>query len=122
MRKQDIRARVLWNWGHYNSKFLPGLHAIVNEDVKAKFLPGLHAIVNEDVKADWNSKRRQSFEGRRGRVIAVSTPDGKHIRNWTRCYTTYYVEFKNGEVCGFDACNLDLPRTERGLYEFGVID
>ena len=44
MRKQDIRARVLWNWGHFNSKFLPGLHA----------------IVNEDVKADWNSKRRMN--------------------------------------------------------------
>ncbi len=106
MRKQDIRARVLWNWGHFNSKFLPGLHA----------------IVNEDVKADWNSKRRQSFEGRRGRVIAVSTPDGKNIRDWKRCYTTYYVEFKNGEVCGFDACNLDLPKTETGLYKFGKID
>jgi len=106
MTKDTIKAKVMTNWNHPN----------------CKFLPGLHAIVNEDVNADWNSKRRQSFEGRRGRVIAVSTPDGKHIRNWTRCYTTYYVEFKNGEVCGFDACNLDLPRTERGLYEFGVID
>lgn len=36
-------------------------------------------------------------------------------------YTTYYVEFANKEVCGFDSGHLDLPK-ENGEYKFGVID
>ncbi len=107
MTKDTVKAKVMTNWNHPN----------------CKFLPGLHAIVNEDVNADWNSKRRQSFEGRRGRVFAVSSPDGKRIRgDQTRMYTTYYLEFKDGEVCGFDACQLDYPADDKGYYDFGLID
>ena len=94
MTKTNIKAKVMTEWNHPN----------------CKFLPGLNVIVNEEVKADWNSKRRQSFIGKSGKVIAVSTPDGKRIRGedgFSRMYTTYYLEFKGGEVCGFDACHLD---------------
>tara|TARA_R100000152_G_C6771877_1_gene198523 strand:- start:54 stop:380 length:327 start_codon:yes stop_codon:yes gene_type:complete len=108
MTKYDIKAKVMWSWNHPNSKFLPDLHAIVNEEVSNN---------------TYNSKRRKSFEGRRGKVIAVSSPDGKRIRgDQTRMYTNYYLEFANGEVCGFDACHLDLPTDADGNYEFGVID
>lgn len=108
MTKYDIKAKVMWNWNHPNCKFIPGLHAIVNEEVSNN---------------TYNSKRRKSFQGRRGRVIAVSTPDGKRIRgNQDRMYTNYYLEFANGEVCGFDACHLDVPRDANGDYQFGNID
>jgi len=59
----------MWNWSHFNCKFLPGDSAIVNE-----------TIIDPMKGATWNSKRRQSFVGKRGKVIAVSTPDGKRIR------------------------------------------
>ena len=107
LTRNDIKANVMFDWNHHNCKFLPGLHAIVNDEVNNN---------------DYNSNRRRSFQGKRGKVIAVSSPDGKRIRgDQRRMYTTYYVEFANKEVCGFDSGHLDLPK-ENGEYKFGVID
>ena len=95
MTKNTIKAKVMFDWKHHNCKFLPGNLAKVNEEVDNN---------------RYNSKRRRSFKNKVGIVIAVSTPDGKRIRggDGMRMYSTYYVQFANKEVCGFDACHLDL--------------
>ena len=94
MTKDTIKAKVMFEWNHHNCKFIPGNSAMVNDQV------------TDNV---YNSDRRRSFKGMIGKVIAVSTPDGKRIRggDGMRMYSTYYVEFPNKEVCGFDACHLD---------------
>lgn len=110
MTRDTIKAQVMFEWNNPQCKFLPGLHAIVNKEVSNN---------------GYTSKRKRSFEGKRGKVIAVSTPDGKTIRgngNPSRMYTNYYLEFSNGEVVGFDSMHLDLPRCDKGGYEFGFID
>ena len=94
MTKDSIKAKVMFDWKHGNCKFHPGNLALVNKEVDNN---------------GYNSKRRRSFKNKIGTVIAVSTPDGKLIRgrDGMRMYSTYYVEFPNKEVCGFDACHLD---------------
>ena len=94
MTKDGIKAKVMFDWNHHNCKFRPGNLAKVNEEVDNN---------------GYNSNRRRSFKNKVGIVIAVSTPDGKRIRgDGSRMYTNYYVQFANKEVCGFDACHLDV--------------
>ena len=93
MTKDTIKANVMFDWKHHNCKFHPGNIAKVNDEV---------------INNGYNSNRRRSFKGKIGKIVAVSTPDGKLIRgDGRRMYSTYYVEFDNKEVCGFDACHLD---------------
>ena len=82
LKKNGIRAQVLTKWGG-GSK--PG-------DTRCKFWPFELARL----------KRTQ----KRGRVLAVSTPDGENIRAANRGHTTYYVMFDD-VVKGYLSHKLD---------------
>lgn len=111
----DIKARVTARWKHPNCKFQRGDYA----EVSAQVLP------REYVKMDggigdghsYVSKVKQRHVGRVGKVVAVSClPDGRirsndmSYRNGgvSRMYTRYYIQFKDGEILGYDSHHLKL--------------
>lgn len=109
----DIRARVTARWKHKNCKFQPGDHAEVNANV----------IPREWVRHDgtiaggrsYVSRKKQRRVGQVGRVIAVSCLRDGRIRNnrWdhghtpSRMYTRYYIQFKDGEILGYESHHLN---------------
>jgi len=75
LKQNNITAHVLTNWNSIRCKFHPGEKAVVS------------------------TERHLG----KGKVIAVSTVDGKRIRSESRGWTHYFVQFKNGMVRGFDS-------------------
>lgn len=109
----DIRARVTARWKHKNCKFQPGDYAEVNANV----------IPREWVRHDgtiaggrsYVSRKKQRRVGQVGRVIAVSCLRDGRIRNnrWdhghtpSRMFTRYYIQFKDGEILGYESHHLN---------------
>ena len=119
MNKNSIKARVLQNWTHKNSKFLPGEYCQVDfQDQKHD---------SEVCKAYSYSQDLVDYIGLRGKVIAVSATKAGKIRSCygsvtssrqsnryyvkltrtsSRQFTRYYVEFKDGRVFGIHSHHL----------------
>ena len=84
--KEEIKAKVLFDWNHHNCKLLPGDECMVTQLGSERNIRYLRKTLNKH-----------------GKVVAVSSPDGKKIRgeyngrwNFGRAYTRYYVMFDEG--------------------------
>ena len=109
----DIKARVTARWKHKNCKFQRGDYAEVNFNV----LPRQYVKMDGGIGDGHShvSKKKQTRAGQIGRVVAVSClPDGR-IRNndfrtdvATRMYTRYYIQFRDGEILGYDSHHLNM--------------
>ena len=108
----DIRARVTARWKHKNCKFQRGDYA----EVSAQVLPRQYVKMSGGIGDghSYVSRKKQRRVGQVGRVIAVTClPDGR-IRNNTfdggytpsRMYTRYYIQFKDGEILGYESHHL----------------
>jgi len=110
----DIKARVTARWKHPKCKFQRGDYA----EVSAQVLPRQYVKMDGGI-ADGHSyvsKKKQQRVAQVGRVIAVSClPDGR-IRNdrfdsgrtAIRQFTRYYIQFKDGEILGYESHHLKL--------------
>ena len=108
----DIRARVTARWKHPNCKFQPGDYA----EVSANVLPRQYVKMSGGIGEghSYVSHKKQQRVAQVGRVIAVSCLRDGRIRNnrWdqghtpSRMYTRYYVQFKDGEILGYDSHHL----------------
>ena len=107
----DIKARVTARWKHKNCKFQRGDYAEVNFNV----LPRQYVKMDGGIGDGHShvSKKKQTRVGQIGRVVAVSClPDGR-IRGdgypgLSRMYTRYYIQFKDGEILGYDSHHLNM--------------
>jgi len=108
----DIKARVTARWSHPKCKFKRNDYAQVNTDV----LAGEFVAVNGDIKShsSYVSRVKQARAKQVGKVIAVTClPSGRIRSNWhrgnepTRMFTRYYVQFKDGEILGYESHHLD---------------
>lgn len=111
-RLNHIKAHVTSEWGHHNCKFHPGDYA----EVTAQVLPRQYVKMDGGIGDghSYVSKKKQTRVGQIGRVRAVSClPDGR-IRNnrWdhghtaSRMFTRYYIQFRDGEILGYDSHHL----------------
>jgi hypothetical protein len=112
---QDIRAHVTNTWSHPNCKFQPGDYA----EVTAQVLPRQYVKMDGGIGDghSYVSKKKQSRVAQVGRVVAVSCLASGRIRSndfrysnggVTRMFTRYYVQFKDGEILGYDSHHLKL--------------
>ena len=110
----DIRARVTARWNHPKCKFQRGDYA----EVSAQVLPRQYVKMDGGIGDghSYVSRTKQSRVGQVGRVIAVSClPNGRirsndYGRNGqpTRMFTRYYIQFKDGEILGYESHHLNL--------------
>lgn len=109
----DIRARVTARWRHKNCKFQRGDYA----EVTAQVLPRQYVKMSGGIGDghSYVSRHKQSRVGQIGRVVAVSClPDGRIRSNFasvsrggtSRMYTRYYIQFRDGEILGYDSHHL----------------
>ena len=115
-----IKAHVTSQWGHHRCKFHPGDYA----EVSAQVLPRQYVKMDGGI-ADGHSyvsKKKQTRVGQIGRVMAVSClPDGRIRSNTyrnhqnTRMFTRYYIQFKDGEILGYDSHHLNRAFSLRSL-------
>lgn len=108
----DIKARVTARWKHPNCKFQRGDYA----EVSANVLPRQYVKMSGGIGEghSYVSRKKQQRVAQVGRVIAVSCLRDGRIRNnrWdhghtpSRMYTRYYVQFKDGEILGYDSHHL----------------
>ena len=106
-----IKAHVTSQWGHHRCKFQPGDHA----EVSTQVLPRQY-VRGDGTIADgrsYVSRKKQTRVAQVGRVMAVSClPDGRIRSNTyrnhqsTRMFTRYYIQFKDGEILGYDSHHL----------------
>ena len=81
----------------------------------AKFQPFERvAVANITTKNPGVSNKQVQYARKNGTVIAVSSPDGAHIRNSKRQFTRYYVEFGDGYVSGFHSHYIVPVGTAKG--------
>ena len=110
----DIKARVTARWKHKNCKFQRGDYV----EVSAQVLPRQYVKMSGGIGDghSYVSQKKQRRVGQVGRAVAVSCfPDGR-IRNNTfdrgktaiRMYTRYYIQFRDGEIMGYDSHHLKL--------------
>lgn len=109
----DIRARVTARWKHGNCKFQPGDYA----EVTAQVLPRQYVKMSGGIGDGHShvSKKKQRRVAQVGRVIAVSCLRDGRIRSndWgddaqpTRQFTRYYIQFRDGEILGYDSHHLN---------------
>ena len=93
---KTIKANVLREW---NPKANPG----------CKFYPQDFVKINHINR--WQSKLANSYAGRIGKVIAVSSGAPGFVRGdsySTRQFTRYYVEMHDGEIIGTHSHYLTL--------------
>ena len=106
----DIKARVTARWSHKNCKFQRGDHA----EVTAQVLPRQYVKMDGGIGEghSYVSKKKQTRVGQIGRVVAVSClPDGRIRSDFasatrggaSRMYTRYYIQFRDGEILGYDS-------------------
>ena len=109
----DIRARVTARWKHKNCKFQRGDYA----EVSAQVLPRQYVKMDGGIGDGHThvSRKKQRRVGQIGRVIAVSCLPNGRIRSdfastmrggASRMYTRYYIQFKDGEILGYDSHHL----------------
>ena len=108
----DIKARVTARWKHPNCKFQRGDYA----EVSAQVLPRQYVKMDGGIGDghSYVSLKKRSRVAQIGRVIAVSClPDGRirsndYGRNGqsTRMFTRYYIQFKDGEILGYESHHL----------------
>lgn len=109
----DIKARVTARWKHPNCKFQRGDYA----EVTAQVLPRQYVKMDGGIGEghSYVSKKKQTRVGQIGRVIAVSClPDGRIRSNdmshrsggVTRMFTRYYIQFRDGEIMGYESHHL----------------
>lgn len=117
----DIKARVTARWKHKNCKFQRDDYA----EVSAQVLPRQYVKMGGGIGDghSYVSKKKQSRVGQIGRVRAVSClPDGR-IRNnrfdrghtAIRHHTRYYIQFRDGEIMGYDSHHLKRAFSLRQL-------
>lgn len=113
----DIRARVTARWKHKNCKFQRGDHA----EVTAQVLPRQYVKMDGGIGDghSYVSLKKQRRVGQIGQVIAVScTRDGRIRGDGVTCsrmYTRYYIQFRDGEILGYDSHHLNRAFSLRGL-------
>lgn len=121
-RYQDIKAHVTSQWGHPNCKFQPGDYA----EVTAQVLPRQYVKMDGGIGDghSYVSRKKQTRVAQIGRVMAVSClPDGRIRSNTyknhqsTRMFTRYYVQFKDGEILGYDSHHLKSAFSLKSLTE-----
>ena len=109
----DIKARVTARWNHPRCKFKCGQFAEVDPSVLPRQYLKMSGGIGDG--HSYVSKKKQSRVGQLGKVIAVSClPDG-HIRNNSfdrghtaiRMFTRYYIQFRDGEILGYDSHHLN---------------
>ena len=104
----DIRARVTAIWKHKNCKFQRGDYA----EVTAQVLPRQYVKMDGGIGDghSYVSLKKRARVGQIGRVIAVSCTKSGNIRGdgvrQSRMYTKYYIQFKDGEILGYDSHHL----------------
>lgn len=108
----DIKARVTARWNHPNCKFQRGDYA----EVTAQVLPREYVKMDGGIASghSYVSKKKQTRVAQIGQVIAVSClPDGRIRSNdWgrnrqpTRMFTRYYIQFRDGEILGYESHHL----------------
>jgi len=119
---QDIRAHVTNTWNHPNCKFQPGDYA----EVTAQVLPRQYVKMDGGIGDghSYVSKKKQSRVAQVGRVVAVSCLANGRIRSndfrysnggVTRMFTRYYIQFKDGEILGYESHHLKLAFSLSGL-------
>jgi hypothetical protein len=109
----DIKARVTARWKHPNCKFQRGDYA----EVTAQVLPRQYVKMDGGIGEghSYVSRKKQSRVAQIGRVVAVSClPDGRIRSNdWgrngqsTRMFTRYYIQFRDGEIMGYESHHLN---------------
>ena len=106
----DIRARVTARWKHPNCKFQRGDYA----EVTAQVLPRQYVKMSGGIGDGHShvSHKKQRRVGQIGRVVAVSCLKNGRIRSHnfdtpSRMYTRYYIQFKDGEILGYDSHHLN---------------
>ena len=108
-----IRAHVTGEWNHPNCKFQPGDYA----EVTAQVLPRQYVKMDGGIGDghSYVSKKKQSRVAQVGRVVAVSCLANGRIRSndfrysnggVTRMFTRYYIQFKDGEILGYESHHL----------------
>lgn len=109
----DIRARVTARWKHNNCKFQRGDYA----EVTAQVLPRQYVKMSGGIGDghSYVSRKKQARVGQIGRVVAVSCLNNGRIRSnhmsvsrggASRMYTRYYIQFRDGEILGYDSHHL----------------
>ena len=107
----DIKARVTARWNHPRCKFQRGDHA----EVTAQVLPRQYVKMDGGIAEghSYVSRKKQTRVAQIGQVIAVSClPDGRirsndHRRGQnTRMFTRYYIQFRDGEILGYESHHL----------------
>ena len=110
----DIKARVTARWKHPNCKFQRGDYA----EVSAQVLPRQYVKMDGGIGEghSYVSRVKQRRVGQIGRVIAVSCLPNGRIRSdlasamrggASRMYTRYYIQFRDGEIMGYDSHHLN---------------
>lgn len=106
-----IKAHVTSQWKHPNCKFQPGDYA----EVTAQVLPRQYVKMDGGIGDghSYVSRKKQHRVAQIGRVMAVSClPDGRIRSNTyrnhqsTRMFTRYYIQFRDGEILGYDSHHL----------------
>jgi len=107
----DIKARVTARWKHPNCKFQRGDYA----EVSVQVLPRQYVKMDGGIGDghSYVSLKKRNRVAQIGRVIAVSClPDGRIRSNdyragqSTRMFTRYYIQFKDGEILGYESHHL----------------
>ena len=109
----DIQARVTARWRHHRCKFQRGDDA----EVSAQVLPRQYVKMDGGIGDghSYVSRHKQTRVGQIGRVVAVSclsdgrirsTPDHYKHGGPSRMYTRYYIQFRDGEILGYDSHHL----------------
>lgn len=125
----DIRARVTARWRHPNCKFQRGDYA----EVSAQVLPRQYVKMSGGIGDGHShvSRKKQRRVGQIGRVVAVSCLPSGRIRSdfnsvtrgeASRMYTRYYIQFRDGEILGYDSHHLKTAfslRDRAGSYPIG---
>jgi len=117
-----IKAHVTSQWDHHRCKFQPGDYA----EVSAQVLPRQYVKMDGGISDGHShvSKKKQTRVAQIGRVRAVSClPDGRIRSNTykndqsTRMFTRYYVQFKDGEILGYDSHHLNMAFSLKNLTD-----
>ena len=110
-KTEHIRAHVTSDWSHPNCKFQPGDYA----EVSAQVLPRQYVKMDGGIGDghSYVSKKKQSRVAQIGRVVAVSCLSDGRIRSNTyryphntRMFTRYYIQFRDGEILGYESHHL----------------
>ena len=119
----DIKARVTARWQHPNCKFQRGDYAEVSVQVLPRQYVKMDGGIGEG--HSYVSRKKQARVAQVGRVIAVSCLSDGRIRSndWgrnrqpTRMFTRYYIQFRDGEILGYESHHLKMAFSLKSLTE-----